>query len=148
MFWRDLWESREMETACYSESLHTVTTQMTITVKKLTRITTRPSGIPATEVGIQIQNIKWQEKSIPHVTWLQNCQVFCYLSQNYISEHSNSQSFHSHPLHNCELCNCITNPVTNYLSMSTHLFVFRFNPICLSNTPSVMSAHTAKSLIL
>jgi len=57
MFWRDLWELREMEAACYSEPLHTVTTQMTITVKKLTRITTQPSGIPAAKVGIQIQNI-------------------------------------------------------------------------------------------
>jgi hypothetical protein len=58
MFWRDLWESREMETACYSEPLHTVTTQMTNKVKKLTRITIQPSGIPAAKVGIQIQNRK------------------------------------------------------------------------------------------
>jgi hypothetical protein len=54
----DLWESREMEAARYSEPLHTVTTQMTITVKKLTRITVQPSGIPAAKVGIQIHNIK------------------------------------------------------------------------------------------
>lgn len=58
MFWMDLWESREMEAARYSEPLHTVTTQMTITVKKLTRITVQPSGIPAAKVGIQIHNIK------------------------------------------------------------------------------------------
>jgi len=58
MFWRDLWESREMEAACYSEPLHTVTTQMTITVMKLTRITIQPIDIPAAKVRNQIQNIK------------------------------------------------------------------------------------------
>jgi hypothetical protein len=47
-----------MEAACYSEPLHTVMTLITITVKKLTKITTQPSGIPAAKVGIQIQNIK------------------------------------------------------------------------------------------
>jgi len=145
MFWKDLWESRELEAAWHSEPLHTVTTHTTITVKKLTRITTQPSGIPAAKVGIQIQNIKWQEKSIPHVMWLHTCHVFCYISQNYMPQHSTSQSFH---IHNCELCNYVTNLVTNHLSMSTHLFAFGFNPICHLNTPSTTSIHTAKSLNL
>jgi len=58
MFSQELWESMEMEAAGYSEPLHTVTTQMTIIVKKLTRITKQPSGKLAAKVGIQIQNIK------------------------------------------------------------------------------------------
>jgi len=76
------------------------------------------------------------------------CHVFCYVPQNYMSEHSICQSFHSHPLHNCELCNCVTKLLTNYMSMSTNLFLFGLNPICLLNTPSITSIHTAKSLNL
>jgi hypothetical protein len=84
--------------------------------------------------------------STSHVTPNLPCVLLLISKLHATAQHLSVTS--SLPFHNCELCNHVTNLVTNYLSMSTHLSAFGFNPICLLNAPSTTSIHTAKSLNL